>query len=357
MTLDGGAGNDQFTVDSAPLSGGALSLRGGTGDDTMVGLSVFGNALGVNGADDTVSLGADNDAFVFDSDLETDDTVDGGAGTDLLVIQLDASEGIDIDFSIAADTDQVFGGDLSSGDIRNFENLEAIYSEIPSVYNVTMGGGTTSIVTSDDQDNIYTTAANLNAGDTIEGNGDIDTLNLIGGGTNTFNMATAVITEIESVVDDASVDNTTLTVNDLADLTITMDDGDDTVILGAGEGQSVNGGLGDDSISLGLAADQTAIGGDGNDTIAATTATLDATDSLNGGGSFNLAMLLVGSGETASNFEVIQLTSNTGTTVIMHDDDVVTINGTGVGAGADDDITLSSNPVLSQIINSGDGED
>jgi RTX calcium-binding nonapeptide repeat (4 copies) len=104
-----GPGDDQFTEDTSTLIDEALTVRGGSGNDTISGGSgndvliggsgndtIKGNAgddtiLGGLGSDvvsggqgnDNVSLGDDSDTFLWDPG-DASDVVDGGAGTDTL---------------------------------------------------------------------------------------------------------------------------------------------------------------------------------------------------------------------------------------------------------------------------------
>jgi hypothetical protein len=104
-----GPGDDQFTEDRSTLIDEALTVRGGSGNDTISGGSgndvliggsgndtIMGNAgddtiVGGLGNDvvsggqgnDNVSLGDDSDTFLWDPG-DASDVVDGGSGTDML---------------------------------------------------------------------------------------------------------------------------------------------------------------------------------------------------------------------------------------------------------------------------------
>jgi Ca2+-binding RTX toxin-like protein len=82
LLVDGGAGND--TINASALKAGQINLtiRGGAGDDTIIGSAGNDTVIGGTG-NDVVSLGAGDDTFIWNPG-DASDTVQGQAGFDTL---------------------------------------------------------------------------------------------------------------------------------------------------------------------------------------------------------------------------------------------------------------------------------
>ena len=280
-TITGGGGNDELFggADNDTLAGGNNNdtLFGGSGDDSITGGNGVDTAFGGAGNDD-VSLGDGDDVFGNFIDEAGNDTVAGGAGNDTL----NAGAGNDTVFG-GADNDTITG---ASGDDTLFGGT---------------GDDQFSITDDHDQDRIV-------GGEDV-GDGDIDTVVFSNfastqgvtvdytgeeagdydydgtGGTGSFTQ----IERLETTDFDDTIDGS----GSPTGITVATNDGDDSIIGGAGaddidagEGaDTIEGGAGDDSIDLGGPDGDPDLlvfsDGDGSDTVANFDAPID-----NGDGTF-----------------------------------------------------------------------
>ena len=288
VSIDGGAGNNNFTADSRTttvvagsgndnldasaaaqavtvnlgsgtnfvlgsshddqitLGAGADTLTTGAGSDTIVGTLSAG---------DTIDLGANDDSFLYQALGSTSMVVDGGAGNDTLVVTV-TSGAMTIDLSNSAD--QIAA---EAGSYKNFEHLAA--GSATNALTVTTAASGGVIVTGSGNDDVTLTAVSNTSVDTGAGddiinvtaatiNGDIDagsntgvgdTLNVLGGGTLAMSVTAIGIENVSLAV------ATNFTANALSGLAITGSSGNDTITVGANN-QSVAGAGGDDLIKV-----------------------------------------------------------------------------------------------------------
>jgi Ca2+-binding RTX toxin-like protein len=224
LHVDGGLGND--TIKAHAAGGLGMDLRGGGGDDTLIGNTSADKLDGGDGEDtleggagnDTLKGGAGNDS-IFGGDDK--DTITGGAGNDFM------DGGDDSDTYIVSGTDGQF-----------------------DIVNDTGGAGTdkievqgTTAVTLDEFDagaaGIEEWAGNNNA---ILGNAAENRLDFSG------------ITATGITFIDGGAGDDTLTAPDSGGVELRGGLGDDTLLGGAGE-DTFNGGVGNDIINGGAGKD------------------------------------------------------------------------------------------------------
>jgi Ca2+-binding RTX toxin-like protein len=237
LLVDGGAGND--TINASALKAGQLNLtiRGGAGDDTIVGSA--GNDIVIGGTgNDVASLGAGDDTFIWNPG-DASDTVQGQAGFDTLRFNgSNIAEKIDISANGSR-------ARLS----RDVANVTMDLSGIERIQLNTLGGADTVTVNDLTRTDVTQVAIDLGAQPgTPGGDGAADTIVI--NGTNGNDAIT--VTNNNGVV----------TISGLAEeVTISNFEANDRIVI--------NGLGGDDAITAsGLTGMLfTANGGDGNDVL------------------------------------------------------------------------------------------
>jgi len=287
-TLTGGAGNN--TIDASAFTG-TTTLSGGDGADTLTGGSGSDTLIGGAG-DDTLKGNAGSDAYLFDADTALgEDTVDETMGNVNGIDRLDFREtttvGSSVDLSIT--TQQTVNA-----------NLKLTLTDGGSVENV-FGTSQADTLIGNALDNVFLGGEGA---DTIRGGAgnnliaeirDADfTLASTSATTATLTIATAVLTEVDSLTDiqqaflvgGASANTMDASQFTGGAVTLLGGDGNDTLIGGYGN-DSLSGGNGNDTL-YGWAGADTLGGGEGEDTLNGcgaidTTLGLDGNDTLTGG--------------------------------------------------------------------------
>jgi len=259
-------GGDDFVSATGNLSALiALTVDGGTGNDTLLGGNGQDTLLGGDGDDlvdgnqgnDVAFLGAGNDTFQWDPG-DGSDIVEGQAGTDTLLFNgSNANE----NFEVSANGGRVLF-------TRNVGNIVMDLDDV-EVVQVKAQGGTDNVVVNDlTGTDAKLVAIDLAAAGTTIGDAQFDSVTV--NGTNAVNnIALALVGSAVSV--------TGLS----AQVTIDHADATDSLVVnGLGGNDSINGaalpagfirltvdgGAGNDTINGSLGAD-VLIGGDGNDSV------------------------------------------------------------------------------------------
>jgi len=329
---------DTFSFNASGDTNSSVSVTGGSANDTLVGsASSIGDTLaGGLGADsitggaghDSVLGGGGADTITMSIDASSIDTIDAGSETDWLVLTGAAAGTVVLNLNAGAGNDQLssISGTAETIVQANFENLDASAmtggginaTAISTGSNIigtalgdtitggngndtiTGGAGSDSMTGGAGNDLFVVGGTDVN-GDTIQGNGDTDTLQLT---ANTDLTQAASFGGVETLLLDEGV---ALTINNaqLADvdaivgtgdnggesLSITASGGDDTIDLSASAftldtndvSIAVEAGAGNDMVTL-TAGNDSVNGGDGNDTIIGGA----GTDTINGGNGTDL---------------------------------------------------------------------
>jgi Ca2+-binding RTX toxin-like protein len=274
LVLNANGGDDSFSATGNLALLIALTVDGGTGNDTLLGSNGVDLLVGGDGTDfadgqqgnDVALLGAGDDTFQWDPG-DGSDIVEGQAGTDAMAFNgSNIAENMDVS--------------ANGGRVRFFRNVATITMDLDDVESIVarMLGGADNLVVGDlsgtDIDSVAADLAASGGGDDAQPdnvianatNGD-DVVTVAGAGTNAQILGLSARVSASGAV--AGSDR--LTVNalaggDVVDATgldataalLTVDGGEgDDVLLGGGGNDTLLGGAGDDVL----------IGGAGNDTI------------------------------------------------------------------------------------------
>jgi Ca2+-binding RTX toxin-like protein len=244
ITVDGGTGNDTILG-----SNGNDTLRGGDGDDFIDG----------NQGNDTVLMGAGNDVFQWDPG-DGSDTVEGGDGTDRMVFNGSA---IGEKFDVSANGSRVrFTRDIANITM-DLNGLEAIDLN-------TLGG--TDQVTVNNLAGTGLTTLNVNLGGAIGGaTGDAAADTVIVNGTDGYDnvrlFGTGTSAQVTGLYTLVNLTNSEGANDSLVVKGLGGNDGLDAALVDAAVVKlTLDGGTGNDNVFGGRGAD-TLLGGDGNDLV------------------------------------------------------------------------------------------
>ena len=267
LVLNANGGDDQFSATGNLAALIAITVDGGTGNDTILGGNGVDTLLGGDGNDlvdgnqgnDVAFLGAGNDTFQWDPG-DGSDTVEGQGGTDTMRFN-------------GSNAAELFDASANGGRLRFTRNIANIVMDTNDLEVVDLKelGGADSLVVGDlsgtDVIRLDTDLASTlggNAGDgaadtvTVAGRNGADTINVTGSGTSASIAGLAAVVNITN----AEGANDHLAVQALG--------GNDTVTataLPAGVIQlAIDAGAGNDTLRGSQGAD-TMIGGDGNDSV------------------------------------------------------------------------------------------
>jgi Ca2+-binding RTX toxin-like protein len=228
--LEGGNGDDYLQG-----SAGRDLLRGGAGNDVLRGQGSADTLFGGAGNDELQGGTSHDQLFGEDGN----DSLTGESGRDLL------SGGFGNDLVQGGDDRDTLGGDLGDDTIDGGDGPSYLREEADADFTLSRSGAdvvTTGLGT-DTRTGSFVAAYLIGgpSGNTIDASGFTDRVTILGGGGN------------DSIIGSRAQD------------VIDGGDGDDTILAGGGR-DAVNGGAGNDSI-LGGAEQDTILGGDGNDTL------------------------------------------------------------------------------------------
>jgi Ca2+-binding RTX toxin-like protein len=274
LTLNAGGGNDSFSATGNLAALIAITVDGGTGDDTLNGSNGIDQFIAGEGNDfvdgqqgnDVAFLGSGDDSFQWDPG-DASDVIEGQAGADRLVFNGSAANE-DIDVSASGGRAQLF---------RNIATITMDFDDLERV-EIRALGGTDSVAVADlTGTDVASVQADLNApggGDdlaadnvTVSGTADDDAVVVTGQGPNAQVSGLRAVVSLAGAIAGADrVIVAALAGDDVVDasglaatsalLTIDGGAGDDALIGGAGD-DVLSGGDDDDVL----------IGGPGNDTI------------------------------------------------------------------------------------------
>ncbi len=307
-----GAGN-ALVFNGQAETDGHFTLRGGAGNDTLIGgaqsdsinITTGGNDIARgSGGDDSINAGA---AFT------AADTINGGAGNDTLTLNGDYSAGV-VFSATTVTTVETIG--LTAGHSYNFTTNDATVAagQVLTVDGSTLGGGDVLIVDAAAEtdgsfdlkggagDDTFTLGkAGVLTASQIDGGAGSDTLVLNGDFSGGTTLGAATLAHIETL-QFAAGHSYNLTANDAnvaVGQTLTVDASalgasDVLIFNGAAENDGIfafkdgagndalTGGANADSFDLSHGGNDTAAGGGGNDTFALGAA-FTAADSIDGG--------------------------------------------------------------------------
>ncbi len=363
-TIDGKEGSDLITV-----TDGYDTIVGGEGDDTLIidwATSTTNSFMGANpnaatgtfsahyinadgrnavvssienihffggsGSDSVVSAGgADNlnggvGNDVLDVGRGVTDSADGGADTDRLGINfIDRAAGISIDLNVAGN--QLL---IGAGLFQNFEGFTSVTGTVfndtirstNAVINETLNGG-------DGNDAIEV----RNGSDVVSGGNGTDTLiiNWSASVGNSFMSANPNVATGSFSAHYNNADGRNVVVSGIERIHFFGGSGNDSIVSGGGA-DNLNGGDGDDTLDVGRGITDSADGGTGTDRLGINFISRESAISIN----LNRVgeQLLVGAG-SITNFEGF-----------------TTVSGT-----AFNDEIRSTNSVINETLNGGDGDD
>jgi Ca2+-binding RTX toxin-like protein len=265
LVVNMNSGNDSFSATGNLAALIAITVDGGSGNDTILGSNGADLLLGGTGNDfidgqqgnDTVFLGDGNDIFQWDPG-DGSDIVEGQAGIDTM--RFNGSAGAEI-FAISA----------NGGRVLFTRNIGNIVMDLNKVEIIDLNAlGNTDTITVNDLTGTGVTTVNVNLAGTIggaTGDGQADTvianattganvINVVGTGTSVSVLGLAARVNITN----AEGANDALVVNGLG--------GNDKITATTLPAEiiklTIDGGAGDDTI-LGSQGADTFLGGDGND--------------------------------------------------------------------------------------------
>ena len=270
LTVNANGGDDSYSATGNLAALIAITVDGGTNNDTLLGSNGNDILLGGDGNDfvdgqqgnDTAFLGAGNDTFQWDPG-DGSDTVEGQDGTDKMAFN---------GANIAEDMDVSANG----GRVRFTRNIAAIVMDLNDVESIevkALGGADNLVVNDVSGTDLANVSADLGGDDAAADN--ITTKATNGGDVVTVSGTgpTAQVNGLPALVNvtGASATNDRLTVNALAgddvvdasglaagSILLTADGGDnDDVLIGGGGDDTLLGGAGDDVL----------LGGPGNDVL------------------------------------------------------------------------------------------
>jgi Ca2+-binding RTX toxin-like protein len=274
--INGGAGNDNLSLNETNGALPAASIFGGAGNDVLSGGSGADFFDGGAGSD-TALMGAGDDTFQWDPG-DGSDVVEGQGGRDTMVFNgSDAAEKFDIS--------------ARGSRVRLTRDVGNITMDLNGVEDIdlnALGGADTITVNDQSATDLFDVNLDLN-GSANTGDGQPDAVIINGtdgddvGQVATFDNGTSISASVGSFpfvnITGAEGTNDTLTLNalggndvldasdlpaNLIGLTLNGGAGNDTIIGGAG-GDVLNGGDGDD-VLIGGAGNDVVQMGDGNDT-------------------------------------------------------------------------------------------
>jgi Ca2+-binding RTX toxin-like protein len=283
LVLNANGGNDSFSATGNLATLIAITVDGGTGDDTILGSNGIDTLRGGDGNDfidgqqgnDVALMGAGNDVFQWDPG-DGSDTVEGGDGTDRMLFNGSAGN-------------EKFEASANGGRVRFTRDLGNIVMDLNDVEALDLNAlGGTDQVTINDLSCTDLTQINVNLGSTIGGtagdaaadtvivngtNGD-DIINVFGSGSSVAVLGLATQVNIanseganDSLVINALGGNDGLTASTLPAgvIKLTLDGGaGDDVLLGSQGADTFLGGDGDDFV-FGDNGNDVALMGAGND--------------------------------------------------------------------------------------------
>ena len=264
LAVNGLGGNDAISATGLQAQAIALTLDGGTGDDTVTGGQGNDTLLGGDGNDcvnggrgnDTAFLGSGDDTFTWNPG-DGSDIVEGQDGTDTMQFNgANVSEKIDLS--------------ANGSRLRFFRDVANITMDTNGVEQVNFAAlGGADLVTVNDLTGTDVSKVNVDLGAAGAGDGQAD--QVIVNGTNgndritaTGSNGSATVTGLAATVNIANAEpaNDALAINALG--------GDDAVdasgLAASAIKLTVNAGTGNDTVAGGPGAD-TLLGGDGNDSI------------------------------------------------------------------------------------------
>ncbi len=385
-TLIGGAGDDYvWGEDGNDLllgDGGVDTLLGGAGDDDITGGDGHDSVLGGDGAD-TITMSIEASSI---------DTINAGNQTDLLVLTGAAAGTVVLNLNAGAGNDQLSSINSTAENIvqANFENLDASAmtggginaTAISTGSNIigsaqadtitggngndtiTGGAGGDALTGGSGDDLFVLNAGDVAAGESYDGGGDTDTLQITAttdftgvstldsievmtlsqGVTVTFdaaaltgdtiamsgtndNLGESVIVNGTSSGETIDLSNITVDINDIAGISVTGLGGDDTI----------TGSNGNDTLVGGAGADVLA-GGSGNDTLVINSGDVASGESYDGGNNDDTlsitADMNLSSVTSLTGIETITLANGVDVTfsAAALTGDTLTLNGTGDNA-------------------------
>jgi Ca2+-binding RTX toxin-like protein len=274
LVLNANGGDDTFTADNGLAALIAITVDGGTGNDSLRGgdgadvlIGGDGNDLVVGGrGDDTAFLGAGDDTFVWNPG-DGDDTVEGQDGSDTLLFNgANVNENIDIS--------------ANGGRARFFRNVANVTMDLDDVESIDFNAlGGVDDITVGDLSGTDVTAVNLdlaNPAGSGTGDGAADSAIVAGtGGDDVILLAgdasgVAVIGLAAQVnIAGSESANDRLTINALAGADVIEGSGLSAGAIGltsnGGDGDDVLVGSAGDDVLNGEAGDDVLIGGPGLD--------------------------------------------------------------------------------------------
>jgi Ca2+-binding RTX toxin-like protein len=348
LVVDGSAlvGNS-LTFNGAASSKNALTVTGGTGNDSISGGGVADTISGGTG-NDTIAAGAGDDVINMGAGLTALDKIDGGTGADTLQLNGNYSGGVTFvpstvinvetfafaagnSYSLTLDAATNSAGLKIDGSALGVGNNLTVdgSKETTSAFNFIGGAGADKFVGGNGAD-IFTGGP---GNDTFTGGLGLDTVTYASGAAITVNLANNAANAGAAAGDQLTG----------IDVVIGSDQADG--ILGDQNANTLKGGLGNDTLGGGTGGaaggNDTISGEDGNDTFQMLDA-LSAADKLDGGAGYDILTLngtyagLVFGATTAINFEEIDLTAGKDYVLTLSDavgSGALLVDGKTLGAG------------------------
>ena len=284
LTVNANGGDDSFSATGNLAALIAITVDGGTGDDTLLGSNGADLLLGGDGNDfadgqqgnDLALLGAGDDSFQWDPG-DGSDVVEGQDGTDAMAFNgSNAGENMDVSAN---------GGRVRF--TRNVANITIDLNDVESIVTKTFGGADNVVVndlSGTDLDDVLADIAANGGGD------DLEPDNVIANATNGDDVAsirdagpTVQVSGLPAriSVSGAVAGSDRVTVNALAGADVL----DATGLAAASAALTLDGGDGDD-VLLGGAGNDTLLGGAGDDVLIGG----PGTDTIDGGPGDNVVL-------------------------------------------------------------------
>jgi Ca2+-binding RTX toxin-like protein len=279
LTLNANGGNDSFSATGNLAALIAVTVDGGTGNDTILGTNGIDTLRGGDDNDfvdgqqgnDVAFLGAGNDTFQWDPG-DGSDTIEGQDGADTMLFNGSAG-------------DEIFEASANGGRVRFTRNLGNIVMDTDDVERIDLKalGGVDLVTVNDvagtDLTAIATDLAGVIGGTTGDGAAD----NVVVAGTNDDDAITVSGQGAAVQVDGLAARVTVANAEPGSDrLTVSALDGDDVVdasqVAAGSMLVTLDGGAGDDAL-IGGNGDDTLNGADGDDILIGG----PGVDTLNGG--------------------------------------------------------------------------
>jgi Ca2+-binding RTX toxin-like protein len=297
LTLNANGGNDSFSATGNLATLVAITVDGGTGDDTLLGSNGVDTLLGGDGNDfvdgqqgnDTARLGAGDDTFQWDPG-DGSDTIEGEAGADKMLFNGSA-------------IDEIFDASANGARVRFTRNIGNIVMDTDDVERIDLNalGGADQLTVNDLAGTDVTAIATDLAGAIGSGVADGLADNVIVKATTDDDVAIVSGQGATAQVDGLSATVTVTSADPGVDrLTVSAQDGDDAVdassVAAGSIALTLNGDAGDDVLIGGAGAD-TLNGNDGDDVLIGG----PGADILDGGPGDNVLL----QGETVSAGQVV----------------------------------------------------